>query len=31
MAEVGSIVAVAVDSAVLECRSHVFDETTPAF
>jgi serine/threonine protein kinase len=31
MAEVGSIVAVTVDGAVLECRSHVFDKTTPAF
>jgi eukaryotic-like serine/threonine-protein kinase len=31
MAEVGSIIAVTVDGAVLECRSHVFDKTTPAF
>jgi serine/threonine protein kinase len=31
MAEVGSIVAVTVDGAVLECRSHVLDKTTPAF
>jgi eukaryotic-like serine/threonine-protein kinase len=31
MAEVGSIVAVTVDGAVLECRSQVFDKTTPAF
>jgi hypothetical protein len=30
MAEVGSIVAVTVDGAVLECRSHGFDKTTPA-
>ncbi|HKY35226.1 MAG TPA: serine/threonine-protein kinase [Polyangiaceae bacterium] len=31
MAEVGSIVAVTVDGAVLECRSMVMDKTTPAF
>jgi serine/threonine protein kinase len=31
MAEVGSIVAVTVDGAVLECRSMVTDKTTPAF
>jgi serine/threonine protein kinase len=31
MAEVGSIVAVTVDGAVLECRSIVMDKTTPAF
>jgi hypothetical protein len=31
MAEVGSIIAVTVDGAVLECRSHVLDKTTPAF
>lgn len=31
MAEVGSIVAVTVDGAVLECRSIVTDKTTPAF
>ncbi len=31
MAEVGSIVAVTVDGAVLECRSQVLDKTTPAF
>jgi len=31
MAEVGSIVGVTVDGAVLECRSLVFDKTTPAF
>jgi eukaryotic-like serine/threonine-protein kinase len=30
MAEVGSIVAVTVDGAVLECRSIVMDKTTPA-
>ena len=31
MAEVGSIIAVTVDGAVLECRSMVMDKTTPAF
>jgi serine/threonine protein kinase len=31
MAEVGSIVAVTVDGAVLECRSQVLDKTSPAF
>ncbi len=31
MAEVGSILAVTVDGAVLECRSIVTDKTTPAF
>ncbi len=31
MAEVGSMVAVTVDGAVLECRAHVLDKTTPAF
>jgi serine/threonine protein kinase len=31
MAEVGSIVAVTVDGAVLECRSMVMDKTAPAF
>jgi serine/threonine protein kinase len=31
MAEVGSIVAVTVDGAVLECRSMVMDKTSPAF
>lgn len=31
MAEVGSIVAVTVDGAVLECRAVVTDKTTPAF
>jgi hypothetical protein len=31
MAEVGSIIAVTVDGAVLECRSLVLDKTTPAF
>jgi eukaryotic-like serine/threonine-protein kinase len=31
MAEIGSVVAVTVDGAVLECRSKVFDTTTPAF
>jgi hypothetical protein len=31
MAEVGSIVGVTVDGAVLECRSMVMDKTTPAF
>ncbi|HEY6081430.1 MAG TPA: serine/threonine-protein kinase [Polyangiaceae bacterium] len=31
MAEVGSIVAVTVDGAVLECRSLVLDKTSPAF
>jgi eukaryotic-like serine/threonine-protein kinase len=31
MAEVGSIVGVTVDGAVLECRSMVMDQTTPAF
>lgn len=31
MAEVGSIAAVTVDGAVLECRSMVMDKTAPAF
>jgi len=31
MAEVGSIMGVALDGAVLKCRSMVMDETTPAF
>ncbi len=31
MAEVGSIVAVTVDGAILECRSQMLDKTTPAF
>jgi hypothetical protein len=30
MAEVGSIIAVTVDGAVLECRSSMLDKTAPA-